>query len=318
MKKTLLFLSIFVITTLACDVAVTVAPPAIPTVLPTNTASPVTFTPVPATATFTQIPASATAVPPTFTPIPTIAVPQPTAAGVQVSAGPLRAVLPTGLAYGAYVFQIPRNQVDSGAVWAATPGHTVMQLDGYLPGGKFQEPQIYVYPASDYAFMVPGAFESIHRLDNILYSPNPPAIISDDQLPGIPFFNAQQVFASQIKVLSFQNGGGVRFLTEYAQYPVSANNHDLFYHFQGVSRDGTYYIVAILPISAPMLAETSDGGAPLPPGGIPYPYFADGANADMRGYYTAVTTLLNNTPPQAFTPTIGQLDALIQSMWTAP
>lgn len=85
-----------------------------------------------------------------------------------------------------------------------------------------------------------------------------------------------------------------------------------------MSRDGTYYIVAILPISTPILAETPDGGAPLPPGGIPYPYFADGANADMQSYYSAVTALLNNTPPQAFTPMIGQLDALIQSMWTTP
>lgn len=84
-----------------------------------------------------------------------------------------------------------------------------------------------------------------------------------------------------------------------------------------MSRDGAYYIVAILPISVPVLADTSDAGAPLPPGGIPYPYFAN-PDADMQAYYNAVTDLLNATSPEAFTPTINQLDSLIQSMQINP
>jgi len=162
--------------------------------------------------------------------------------------------------------------------------------------------------------MFPAAFESLHRLNNIMYDP---AAISDAQLPRVPFFNAAQVFASNIQVISFQNGRGVRFLTEYAQYAASANNDDLFYHFQGLTSDGAYYVIAILPITVPVLAETSDAGAVLPPGGIPYPYFAN-PDADMQAYYTAVTNLLNATSPEAFNPTLGQLDLLIQSMKIIP
>jgi hypothetical protein len=154
----------------------------------------------------------------------------------------------------------------------------------------------------------------MHRLNNVFVS-----LPSDsDGLPAIPFLNAQQAFASHVQIVSFQNGRGVRFLTEYAQYPVSANNTDLFYHFQGFTSDGEYYVVAILPITAPVLAETSDAGAPLPLGGIPYPYFAEGIEADMPGYYTAVTALLDSTSPESFTPTIGRLDSLIQSMQVQP
>ena len=83
-------------------------------------------------------------------------------------------------------------------------------------------------------------------MNNILGAPGAPIAVA--QLPTVPFFNAQQAFASNIQILSFQNGRGVRFLTEYAQYPVSANNQDLFYHFQGLTSDGAYYIIAILPI----------------------------------------------------------------------
>jgi hypothetical protein len=141
--------------------------------------------------------------------------------------------------------------------------------------------------------------------------------LSSEQLPAVPFFNAQQAFASNAQVISFQNGRGVRFLTEYAQYPVSANNTDLFYQFQGLTDDGASYIIAIFPITVPVLAETSDGGAVLPAGGVPYPDITN-PSADWPAYYAGVTNLLNVTAPEAFSPTINQLDLLIQSMRITP
>jgi len=182
--------------------------------------------------------------------------------------------------------------------------------------GKSRQPQVYIYPALEYAQLHPPAFESIHRLDNILYGPAAP--LSAEQLPAVPFFNEKQAFVSKIQLISFQNGQGVQFLTEYAQYAVSADNSDLFYQFQGLTRDGEDYIVAIFPVMVPVLAETSDGGAPLPPGGIPYPYFAKGPEADMEAYYDSVATLLEDTFSQSFTPSLDQLDALIQSIQIMP
>ncbi|RPJ27152.1 MAG: hypothetical protein EHM33_09050 [Chloroflexi bacterium] len=307
MKKVFLFLSIFVLVSLACDMSVTVAAPTSPAPVPTNTTIPATGAP-------TQISASPTSLPATPVPSAIPTVQQPSFDGVEVSVDPLSIVLSPGVASGARGLQFPRAEGEI-ATWEVTPGHIQLALEGYRLQGKFHQPQIYVYPAQAYAEMVPAAFESIHRLNNILYGPA--ASISNDQLPLVPFFNAQQVFASNIQVIPFQNGSGVRFLTEYAQYAASANNHDLFYHFQGVTRDGAYYIVAILPITASMLVETSDAGAVLPPGGVPYPYMAD-PNADMQAYYASVIDLLNATPPEAFTPTINQLDLLIQSMRIAP
>jgi hypothetical protein len=308
MKKILLFLSLFIVVTLACDLSFTVAPSTGPAPLPTNTTIPATEAP-------TQFPASPTGIPATLTANTTPTTLQPSFEGVEVSVDPLRIILPSGLASGVQGSQFPRADGQDLPVWGLTPGHTVLKLEGYPLQGKFHEPQIYVYPAQAYAEMVPGAFESIRRLDNILYVPG--GLTLNDQLPAVPFFNAQQIFASNVQVISFQNGGGVRFLTEYAQYAASANNHDLFYHFQGVTRDGAYYIIAILPITAPELAETSDGGATLPSGGVPDPYFAN-PEADMQSYYFSVTDVLNATPPEAFSPTLNQLDLLIQSMRTTP
>jgi hypothetical protein len=303
MKKALLFLSIFIVVSLACNMSVTVSP---------TEPAPLSTDPViPATAAPTQIAASPTGIPATLPPVATATTVPTSFEGVEVTVAPLRLVLAPQLASGTRGTTFPRNEGQDLPYWELTPGHTVLKLEGYILQGKFHQPQIYVYPASDYALMVPAAFESIHRLDNILYPASGPNL--NNPLPAIPFFNAAPVFASNVQLISFQNGQGVRFVTEYAQSAASVNNHALFYHFQGVTRDGTYYIVAILPISNPMLAETSDAGAPLPNGGVPYPYLSD-PNADMQTYYRSVTEVLNATPAQDFTPTLSQLDLLIQSM----
>lgn len=295
MKRALLSLSILILISLACDMSVVVTAPTGPATQPTSSTPPATGSPA------------------TLAPNPT-ATALPSFEGVEVTVNPLRIVLPPELASGARGEQFPRAEGEV-APWEITPGHTQLKLEGYVLQNRFHEPQIYVYPASAYAEMFPAAFESMHRLNNILYDPGAP--VNQDQLPLIPFFNAGQVFASHIQVISFQNGRGVRFLTQYAQDAASANNHDLFYHFQGLTADGAYYVVAILPASAPVLAETSDPGAPLPSGGVPYPYMAD-PNADMQSYYRSVIDVLNATPDELFTPTLNQLDLLIQSMRIAP
>jgi hypothetical protein len=275
---------------------------------PANTVTtPPTNTPVPATAVPTEIP-----LPPTAVPIAQLSA----STGTAVTFGSLNLVIPPEVASGASGSEFPANDSEEAAWWEKTPAHLQLMLgDYYALEGTFHQPQIYLYPAQAYAEMVPAAFESIRRLDNILYGSGDSN--SEEELPAVPFFNAQQLFAANIQAISFQNGGGVRFLTEYGQFNSPANNQELFYHFQGVTRDGAYYIVAILPITVPVLAETSDGAAALPPGGIAYPDLTD-PNADWQGYYTAVTDLLNATSPDAFTPSLNQLDLLIESMLVAP
>ena len=249
----------------------------------------------------------------TSTPTVAISTAQPASIpGTTVSFEPLTVVVPEEVASGASGKEYPRLDTEDVPWWQKTPGHLEVMLgDYYVLQGKFHQPQIYVYPAQAYAELVPPAFESLHRLNNILGISG--VQINADQLPTVPFFNAQQVFASNIQVISFQNGSGVRFLTQYSQYPAPVNNHELFYQFQGVTSDGAYYIIAILPITAPSLAENSDMAATMPIGGIDYPDMGS-PNSDWNGYYSAAVGLLNATPLNSFTPAINQLDLLIQSI----
>lgn len=298
MKKFFLFLSLFIVVTLACDVSVNLTP--------TNEVPTAAETPVPIE-------------PPTTTPEVFIsltqAIPGMPVTNTLVTFGRLTLEIPSSVANGASGAEIAPLTNEDAAYWEKTPGHLQVSLNDYcVLQGKFHQPQIYVYPAMPYVKLSPAAFESMHRLRNVT---NPAAPFTADQLPAVPFFNAAQVFASNIERISFQNGSGIRFLTEYAQYAAPVNNHELIYHFQGFTDDGEYYIVAIFPITAPVLAETSAPGAAVPAGGIAYPDI-NNSNPDFQSYYASIADLLNAAPPDAFTPSISQLDALIQSMWVAP
>ncbi|MFZ6027822.1 MAG: hypothetical protein ACOYYS_08915 [Chloroflexota bacterium] len=321
MKKSFPFLALFVAVSLACNLPAATAIPSGPVSSPSGVAVlPATLSiEVPASATAlpaTELPhATPTALPATELPYATPTVLLPSFDGLAVSFGSLKLVLPPGLAAGASGMQFGRAEGEAVAPWEVTPGHIQLDLDGYVLQGKFHEPQIFVYPAQGYAELQASGAESIQRLHTIL--DNPAALIDPQQLPRVPFFNAGQVFASNIQVISFQNGRGVRFLTEYAQYAASANNHDLFYHFQGLTDDGAYYIIAILPVTAPVLAENSDAAAPLPAGGVAYPDIAN-PNADWQAYYAAVANLLNATHPETFAPMLGHLDLLVQSIQVVP
>lgn len=299
MKKVLLSLSILAVISLACGVTIDITPNA---ENPTEENTPVSVIE-----------------PPTTTPevfiSRTQAIPGTPVTNTLVTFGRLTLEIPSSVANGASGSEIAPVTNEDAPVWGKTPGHLEVSLgDYYVLQGKFHQPRIYVYPATDYAVLVPGAFESMHRLRNIMSDVVP---MTPDQLPIVPFFNAAQIFASNIQTLSFQNGSGIRFVTEYAQYAAPVNNHELVYHFQGFSDDGEYYIIAILPITAPVLAETDAPGAAVPAGGIAYPDI-NNPDADFQGYYASVTDLLNATPSEAFTPALSQLDALIQSMWVAP
>ena len=92
-------------------------------------------------------------------------------------------------------------------------------------------------------------------------------------LPPGRCFNPGHVIASNIDTIPFQNGSGVRFLTEYAQYFAYVNNTDLFYHYQGLTADGQYYVIVILPLTAPVLPPDSNPQNTIPPVALPQPSY---------------------------------------------
>ncbi len=194
--------------------------------------------------------------------------------------------------------------------WEVAPEHLKFTLTGYQLQEKFFEPQILVYPADQYAQLNSTAAEQIQKIKAILAG----SALSKDGMPIIPFFNAGPIFASNMQVIKFQNGSGVRMLTQYDQYPAIVNNHELFYHFQGLTDDGKYYVVAVLPVTSSILAENEKPEAPIPNGGVAIPT----ETGPDQAYYDAVAKALDSQYPDSFNPSLFQLDALIQSITVKP
>ncbi|HSL31845.1 MAG TPA: hypothetical protein VK900_21760 [Anaerolineales bacterium] len=244
-----------------------------------------------------------------FTVVPAVDIPIQAAterSGNIVSLENVSFVVPGGLADSASSDRMTAVASNSTAPWDIAPTHLRFTLTDYALQDKFHEPRIYMYPADDYALSNPGAAEQIDRLRRILAgSPQ-----MRETLPAVPFFNATPLIAANIQLLSFRSGRGVRALTQYAQYAAPVNNHELFYHFQGLTDDGRYYIVAVLPVTAPILADDEKIEAPVPDGGVAIP-----ANIGPNDvYYISVTQRLNALARDSYTPALNDVDALVQSI----
>ena len=232
--------------------------------------------------------------------------------GLPVSFQNVSLVIPDGLATGANTEVVPAAGENEGGPWGVAPAYSKFTLVGYPLQGKFFEPHILVYPAQEFESVNSGAAISLEKLRAIIANPSAP--ITADTIPGVPTFNAAMLFAPNMQALNSQNGTGVRALTEYAQDHAPLNNHGMVYQFQGLTNDGKYYIIAILPVNAAFLAPDENPTSALPADGIPFPDYSTASGAEFTAYYQAVTDKLNATPPDAFTPTITALDALIQSI----
>jgi hypothetical protein len=194
------------------------------------------------------------------------------------------------------------------------PQYTKLTLQGYVLSGKFFEPKIAVYPVQRFTEIlpdfVPGFVSSLQALTGGGPAPVFAGTFDSPHLPFLPVFNAGQVFFAGYQVVPFVSGGGIRFITEIAQYNAPINNNDLFYTYQGLTSDGQNWFSAILPINNPILPASAD---PLPGGAS----FEDFSN-NYEPYITDMVNQLNALAPESYIPTFTALDALVASITIQP
>ncbi len=245
------------------------------------------------------------------TPSPTLSVAVVTQSGIPFIASPIRLIIPNNLAISARADLIDEVTDQTGMSLDVAPAHVQITLQSYSLESSFQVPQIFVYPAPGYAAVNQKAAESIKRLQVILANPNTQYF--NDVLPVIPFLNAGQVFSAQEKIIPFNGGSGIRIVTQYSSDVSPINNDGLFYHFEGLTSDDKYYIVAILPVNLSFLPADNNPDSPLPSGGVAFPQ-NNASGSDFENYFKQVTSRIDATTPDQFTPSLNTLDALIQSI----
>jgi hypothetical protein len=194
---------------------------------------------------------------------------------------------------------IPAVAADAGGpYWEVAPEHLRLTLEGYPVTDHLMKPQIFVYPREGLAVFNEAADQIATDLQRLLQTQEP-----INPMPFLPLFNATQVTHTQMQFLDFQDGSGVRYLTQFDQAPLPINSFELIYTFQGLTDDGRYYIAAILPVMHPDLPATQQGS----------PEQAAELD-DFPEYLTETVAWLSGQPPGSFTPDLTQLDALIRSI----
>ncbi|MCC6299988.1 MAG: hypothetical protein IT314_11870 [Anaerolineales bacterium] len=233
--------------------------------------------------------------------------------GATVSFNNVSFIIPNGLASGATPTLEPAVGGDA-SPWEMAPEHIVFTLTGYSGPSRSEADTatIHVYPAQPFAEVSPGASISIPQLQALLASPSAP--ITAESAPGVPFYNAGQIIAAKGSILNFQNGAGVRVVSHFTQFPGPITQTGQVYHFQGLTSDGKYYVIALFPILSPLQSTSENPSAD----GVNFPDYASAAPGEMDAYYQALTEKLNAADPASFSPSLDQLDALIESITIAP
>jgi len=241
---------------------------------------------------------------------PTLPVPSETSAvpaGVDVSYAGTHFVIPNGLATGATNEIKPKEGADFGIPYLAHPDYAYFQLQGYPLQREFIEPHIAIYPVQEYEQINESVPQAINDLQTVLAAQS---TSPDMPIPFLPFQNASQVFHAQEKFISFQNGTGVRYITQFDQAPLPINNQSMYYTFQGLTSDGAYLISVVMPVNLDYLPENDKPNGPTPEGGVPFDWEHI---ENFPNYLTSIVEKLSRSD-NTFNPTLETLDRLVETL----
>ena len=123
-------------------------------------------------------------------------------------------------------------------------------------------------------------------------------------VPDIPANNAGPSIVSRFQYLDFRSGSGVLFLTQYSNemQPNPVNNEELTLVFQGITKDGKYYVAGRLAITHPSLPRGID--------------FTDDIERDRQWSYLRNTEKeLEGFSEESFQPSLTNLKALLSTIY---
>ena len=170
-------------------------------------------------------------------------------------------------------------------------------------GDSFSNGYLAVFSVDHYRQIDSMAGDMIDTLAEMLKTGS--TATSDSELLYLPYVNAGQLFHSNVKIVSFENGEGIRYLTMHVQDVAPILNEGLLYTFQGLTADKQFYVSFSIPVSHPDLVDTWDQ------------YFADlecpEFSDNFQAYIEEDRDLLNSSPDSVFNPSLMLLDQLIES-----
>jgi len=197
------------------------------------------------------------------------------------------------------------------------PEHFCFRLKDKRPLPAFEQGPRYFFPARSFICAIPlkdssvkdfgGTYPSLNWAAEVLQKilrESPDEFEHRRDVPDIPANNAGPSILSRFQYLDFRSGSGILFLTQYSQEyePNPVNNEELTLVFQGLTKDGRYYVAARLAITHPSLPRGID--------------FTDEIERDMQWrYLTNAEKELEEFSEESFQPSLKSLKAMLSSIY---
>ena len=199
------------------------------------------------------------------------------------------------------------------------PEHVAFTLVGMrdAPADSFNQPVIRVCPVDEYlkAFSVSPRYvrDARRTLDELRRLIRRRPIALKGNVPALPFADATEVFHARVKHLRFRGGAGIAFLTQSQQDENLINGQQATYEFRGLTDDGRFYVSAVFPFNAPVLAATRDAASHE---GYMLPREIGTRRARQRyaAYVERVRRDLERLRPAQFQPDLRLYDELLSSI----
>lgn len=186
---------------------------------------------------------------------------------------------------------------------------------------SFYQPKIIVYPIAEYRqasakskTLVESIDKSTKKLQEIITA----RTAKREDISRITSIDASPEILAQFKQISFNNGKGVLYVTQYnVDWATIINNQQLSYIFQGISEDGKYYVQAAFPITLKELPDSLYDNK-FRDYEMPQVYFTEKRRPELyaayRKYLASVETLLDNSKTNEFNPDLSKIEETLSSL----
>jgi hypothetical protein len=192
-------------------------------------------------------------------------------------------------------------------------------------GREYSKAHIAVYPLNEFpeAYsvspeLIKGMKEKIEGLRKVLQDPS---FRLDDEIPRLPYRDAGDNFYVKVRHFDFENGDGIIFVTHWMHGLDLVSNRNLLYRFEGVTRDGKYYVTGEMPVSVNFLPDDTPNEFEgytyenlYDFSGDPKTYNDRNPTQRYRNYMESISNRLEKLQSREFSPNLEKFESVISSL----
>ncbi len=211
---------------------------------------------------------------------------------------------------------VPAQPIPPGPGGQGYPRHVLLTFDGENPqeGAASNDPSLRIFPILPYISLYEAAgrdvvSDQVSRLQQLIGSAQGRPMPPSGWMPLLPPPASLMEQWAQYRDYDFSSGMGVRYVSDAPDRQSTGvwANDTTGYYYQGLTKDGRYYVSFYWPVRTEALPNSAAEALPA------VQELANSPETHAR-YIQETRNLLNSLPQDAYTPNLSQLDAMIGTL----